>query len=206
MKKIIVIIVLSLLISCKKSIIVPDITAIYVEDARKVVTENKLIPEIEYIFSNSVEKDYVISTEPILGSSVEENSRILLKVSKGYIYKISDKALISWINSNFQDDESWNFDLPIVKQGKIEIIVYPLLSNKQNLAFRDYCNVKFNTDNSDTFICNIDSSKYDQFNKIVINIDLENNDYNLPTNLFIDAYFDVNGVERTTSLKFTIEW
>lgn len=206
MKKLIVIIVLCLLISCKKSIIVPDLTAVYVEDARKVVTENKLIPEIEYIFSNSVEKDYVISTEPILGSNVEENSRILLKVSKGYLYKISDNALISWIESNFQNDESWSFDLPIVKQGKIEIIVYPLLSNKQNLTFRDYCNVKYNTDNSDTFICNIDSSKYDQFNKIVINIDLKNNDFNLPTNLFIDTYFDVDGVERTTSLKFTIEW
>lgn len=206
MKKLFVIIVLSLFVSCAKSIVIPDLTAIYVDDARKVVTENKLIPEIEYTFSNSVIKDYVISTDPTPGESLKENSRILLIVSKGYLYKISENALISWIGSSYINDESWSFDLPIVKQGIVEIIVYPFLTNKQNIIFRDYCNVKFDTDSNDTFICKIDSSEFDQFNKIVLTIDLKNNDFDVPTNLFIDTYFDIGDVERTTSLKFTIEW
>ena len=64
-------------------IMVPDVFNESLEDAQKLLEENKLKYRMEEQESNEVQTGYAIGTNPPAGSAVEEGAEVILYISKG---------------------------------------------------------------------------------------------------------------------------
>ncbi|MBR6229836.1 MAG: Stk1 family PASTA domain-containing Ser/Thr kinase [Eubacterium sp.] len=65
------------------SIVVPDVFNESLEDAQKLLEENKLTFRMEEQDSDEVQAGYAIGTNPVAGSAVEEGTEVILYISKG---------------------------------------------------------------------------------------------------------------------------
>lgn len=70
--------------SSPKDIKVPDVSNLTVEEAKaKLVDANLEVSDVQQVKSDTVEEGKVVETNPKVGSSVKEKSKVVLKVSAG---------------------------------------------------------------------------------------------------------------------------
>ena len=66
-----------------KEVKVPDVKGMSEDEAMRILTDKKLVPEFDYEFSDSVEEGEVISTDPEAGNSIEEGKTVNVIICKG---------------------------------------------------------------------------------------------------------------------------
>lgn len=66
-----------------KEVVVPDVVNEHYEDAIKELEEKKLIVKEEYIYSEDIEEDHVIKTNPKADKTVKEESVVTIFISQG---------------------------------------------------------------------------------------------------------------------------
>ncbi len=62
---------------------IPDLRGQTEENARQMLTDRNLVPEVVEVNDDEVQEGYVVRSEPEYGSQVEENSTVRIYVSKG---------------------------------------------------------------------------------------------------------------------------
>ena len=82
-----------------KDLKVPDVTGIGEDEAQKILSDLKLIPEFEYEFSDSIGEGDVVSTNPKAGAKITEGKKITVIVSKG-----SEKKEVPSLVGNSKSD------------------------------------------------------------------------------------------------------
>ena len=76
-----------------KELKVPDVKGMSEDEAMRILTDKKLVPEFDYAFSDDVEEGEVISTDPEVGTAIEEGKTVTVLISKG-TKKVSVPKLI----------------------------------------------------------------------------------------------------------------
>lgn len=199
--------------ACSTKTKVPDFSNANYEDAKNILSTMGLIPIIEYEYSDDVDKDIVIRTEPTTDSKVENNSKVTVYVSKGQSVITSKEAVLTWYNiGNGQDD--WKFDTPYIEDNILHID----------------CNVKFSKVmkwKSTDGICGFGKASInDSFDKVVpikiaydsqswttseythfsLEISLADLGVDKPTDLYCDLIADNNGIDNHVRAGFSISW
>lgn len=194
---------------------IPDVVNIELTDGKSVLTNMGLLPVIEYEFSDSIEKDKIVRTNPSIGSDVDENSKITLYVSKGPSLIHSKDSVITWYNiSNQQDD--WQFSSPYISENILYIECYDVIFGSA-MIWEDRYNEGFGFGTAsvnDTFdkVVPVDI-KYEKqsygageaqsFTLIVPLSDLE---VDKPTDLYLRLGAKVNGNYKEININFSITW
>lgn len=99
---------------------VPDVANTDEATAKSILSANSLIPSIKYIYDDTVEEGNVISTEPAALTTVSENTKITVYISKGPSYLEASDARISWYHLSDKEDK-WEFYTPYIEEGVLYI-------------------------------------------------------------------------------------
>ena len=117
-------IMLTLTGCASNQITIPDIYNVSINDGRSVLSSMGLIPQIEYIYNDSIAKDNIIYSEPSIGTPVEQGTKVVIYVSKGPSIIYSTNSYLSWnyITNGVEDD--WEFYSPYIKDNYLYIECY----------------------------------------------------------------------------------
>lgn len=66
-----------------KELKVPDVKGMSEDEAMRILTDKKLVPEFDYAFSDDVDEGDVISTDPEAGTTIEEGKTVTVIICKG---------------------------------------------------------------------------------------------------------------------------
>lgn len=99
---------------------VPDISEAAESDGRNVLSTMGLIPVVEEMSSDDVEKGIIINTSPAAGSEVEPNSKVKIYVSSGPNRIDSKNSYGHWQYVGKAEDD-WKFANPYIEDGNLYI-------------------------------------------------------------------------------------
>ena len=208
MKRISLIISSLVLVSCAAStVVIPDISSVDEATAKTLLSQKTLIPSIEYEFSDSIDKGLVIKTVPIIGSSVKQDEKVKIWISKGPRKITSSSSWVEWENGA----DEYDFFAPYIEDGILIIESTMKFSKKYEL--KDYENggagygrASINDTFSKTVPLAIETEdkifSANTLESFKIKIPVNDLDVQKPTTIYIEFYLTTN--EYT--MNFSISW
>lgn len=195
---------------------VPDLSGTDVSSAKSIITGLGLVPTVEEEYSDEIEAELVISTDPVSGMEVEPNSKVKIVVSKGPSRIDSADSTITWTYVSSYGKDEWNYYAPYIEDGKLHI-------NCHDVKFSS--SVKWRDPQSegegfgqasitDTFdksvplriIWKKQSVSYGEKQDLEIVIPVTDLDVQKPTTLYLRLFAEINGEQQDVKLTFTITW
>ena len=194
---------------------VPDIEGLDEDTAKNVLSSNGLIPNMEYVYNDAVNKGDVIGTDPGAGTVVQKNQKITVYVSKGPEYIMAADSRITWWNVGNAQDQ-WQFYTPYIQDNVLYIECY-------SVTFA--ANVKWHDDYSTGLIIgeatlNDTTSKvtpisaaygkqsyaYNEEQSFTLQIPLKDLGVERPASADVVLYAYVNGAWKEINIRFTMTW
>lgn len=202
-----------------KMVKLPDVSDTDLDSAKAVLINKGFLITIKEKYSDTVPKGNVIGTEPEGGTMLEENSKIVLLVSKGPSLIDSKNSTISWYPLDSKSPDKWEFASPFIVDEYLYILCAPTFGV-------DFCfkNTGFGTASiSDTFdkqtpIRLFDSDLLDfpeekqvkkgEEQEFYIRIPLAQLDSDRPTHVAcrISVLVGAKKEERNIDVSFSISW
>ena len=208
---IIALIIISIIfIISKLGIEVPSLYEVTEQTAISILTNNSLIPNVTYEYSDYAKEGTVFRTYPAGGTRVKENSVVEIVVSKGPSYILSKSSTMEWWDVNYNRKDSWNFYSPYIKEGYLYIDCQATFGSSFNWkdngfgtasvndTFDKTVPLKINIDNS-----NVQSGINQEFTLVIPINDL---DVQKPTTLYTLLCIERNGKQEDIRVNFTISW
>lgn len=193
----------------------PDLGGSDLSSAKILITNLGLVPVVSEEYSDEVEPELVIGTDPVAGSEVDPSSQVTILISKGPKLVTSANSTMSWTYVSYGEDK-WNFASPYIEDGKLHVE----FSNVKLMAA-----VKWKDDQKNGYGFGL-ASITDTFNKTVplqINWDTQYNGYGKsqdlevvipmtdldvqrPTNLYMKLFAYIDGSDEEVKLDLSITW
>jgi len=198
---------------------VPDISGVNESSAETILINNSLIPVIEYLYSNSVDEELVIRTDPEAFEEVDKDTRITLYVSKGewppIIY--SESSHIQWYNVSGSSGDYYSFYSPEISYGMIKIEITVIYNSSYSMEWMDdnndgygYGSASLSSNLSDSVHLWIEyenrtiSSGVEQ--TITIFCDADELGVNKPTELYTEWCVKLDNESYIIQVSFDITW
>lgn len=193
------------------SVIIPDIKSVDESTAKILLAQKTLIPSIEYEFSDLIEKDLVIRTDPAIGSSVEQDQKVKIWISKGPKIIESINSTIEW--SDGADDFDYYglriedgvliIDMEITASKKYELYKYSVQNEGFGRAsisdtFSKTVPIRIITDNQ-----YFEAKTLEEFQ---IQLSVNDLDVQKPTTIYIEIYFVKNDRATDYKMNFSASW
>jgi hypothetical protein len=208
MKRILVVVASLVLVACAGSnVVIPDISSVDESTAKTLLAQKSLIPSIEYEFSDSVEKGLVIKTDPKIGSSLKQDEKVKIWISKGPRKITSSASSVEWENGA----DKYEFYAPYIEDGILIIDSEMIFSKKYEL--KDYENTGEGYGRAsitDTFAKTVplaietDDKIFNAktMESFKIKIPVNDLDVQKPTTIYIEFYLTTNEYK----MNFSISW
>lgn len=200
-----ILLVILLIILNAGRIAVPNLYNISLENAQTILTNNGLIPNIEYDYDDSVAEGNIISSEPSFGDKVKKNGNVTIIVSKGPSHVTSQSSIINWTNVSSNDDD-WNFTNPYIKEGYLYIECTPKFGRKLTWKDDGYGQASINDtfDKTIPVAVNYENKEMvaNKEQNITLKMSVNDLDVKKPTTLYLKLYTE----ETDISINFSISW
>jgi hypothetical protein len=208
MKRIFILMASLALVACAGSnVVIPDISSVDESTAKTLLSQKTLIPSIEYEFSDSVEKGLVIKTDPIIGSTVKQDEKVKIWISKGPRKITSSASSVEWESGA----DKFEFYAPYIEDGILIIDSEMTFSKKYELKDYEKTSEGYGRASiTDTFAKTVPLAietddkifSANTLESFKIKIPVNDLDVQKPTTIYIEFYLTTN--EYT--MNFSISW
>lgn len=200
-----------------KRVKLPDVSGTDFDSAKAVLISKGFLITVEEDYSDSVKEGDVIGTNPKGGTMLEENSKVVLIVSKGPSLVECKDATISWYHIDSSSPDEWNFGGPFIYQDKLYIQCETVFGTEFTFKGKGFGDASI----TDTFdkkapITILDTSlkersenkqvKKGEKEEFVLCIPLAQLDAARPTHVACELIILVGDKEKHISVSFNISW
>jgi hypothetical protein len=210
MKKKLTLIFISFLISAcsNASIIIPDISLVDENTAKTLLAQKTLIPNVEYEFSDSIEKGLVVKSNPEIGATAKPDEKVTIYISKGPKKIYATNSNVSWEDSR---DKFQYFKDPFIEDGYFILDVELKFYKQYELKDFDSNGGGYGRASiSDTFdkVVPLQIETNDKvldpkdFEQLRIKIPVNDLDVQKPTTLYFQLYFK----DKTYDMNVSASW
>ena len=102
-----------------KMVKLPDVSGTDLDSAKAVLINKGFLITIEEQYSDTIRAGDVVDTNPKSGTMLEENSKVILIISKGPSMIECKDATIEWYNIDSNAPDDWNFSTPTIYNGNL---------------------------------------------------------------------------------------
>lgn len=195
--------------------VIPDIKGIDVNDAKSVLSSMGLIPSLEYIYSNTMDKDLVIGTKPSIGTKVESNSKVTIQISKGPSRIDSVSSYMHWDYVGRAKDE-WQFYDPYIEDEVLHLHCTEVIYGT-SFEWKDRNNSGYAAGSAsinDTFDKTVPVKLYYSDQKVAagkaqdfkLEVPLSDLNVDTPTDMYFKVAIIVGGREKELTFNIAINW
>ena len=191
---------------CGAQITIPDVENLDVDTAKTLLVSKGLIPKVEYEFNNDYEYNMVISTNPSIGTKVDEDTPVTIYVCKGPSY-----YELPW--SEAEDGWGTKGHTNVwVENGYLYITVYIGCKSEYKVEFYgDFGDASINDTFDKTVPIDViyDSKNIDNTGELTyfdFKIPLSDLGVQKPTNINVRYYLKINGERKTGRADFDLSW
>ena len=194
---------------------VPDLSGSDLDSAKVLLTNLGLVPIVTEEYSDDVEAESVIGTEPVAGSEAEPSAQVKILISKGPKIVYSADSQLSWTFVSYGEDD-WNFESPYIDEGmlhvkftkvKLQAVVKWKDDQKNGYGF-GLASI------SDTFNKTVplklnwerQYSNFGQSQAFEVVVPITDLDVQRPTNLYMKLYAYIDGSDEEVKLDLSITW
>ncbi len=131
---------ITIYVSKGPSVTIPDLAGVDETSAVASVSGKKLLPIVEYEYSDDYQKGNVIRTKPAAGSVVEEDTRVTIYVSKGPSIIVATDGTVGWYSVDSKKEDDW--DLNYIKIEKEYLYIYCAITPGVSFKIRNFSNVQ----------------------------------------------------------------
>jgi hypothetical protein len=210
-----VVLAMSLAACGSSSVKVPDLSGSDLESAKTLLTDMGLVPLVSEEYSDDVEPNLVVGTDPIAGESLEPSSKVTILVSKGPSLVVSSDSTMEWTYVSYGEDD-WNFESPYIENGQLHV-KFSDVKLKATVKWKDDQDQGYGfglasiTDTFDKTIplrINYDRqySSFGQSQDLEVVVPLTDLDVQKPTNLFLKLFAYIDGSDEEVKLDLSITW
>ena len=199
--------------ACLNGVNVPDLTDVEVDVAKNILSNNGLIPVVEYAYDDEITYGNVVKTEPESGAIVSKNQTVRVYVSKGPAFLRSKDSTITWYDISDKDDE-WSFINPYIDSGIMYIDCTPKFGI--DMSWKEYKNgygfgeASINDTFDKTVPIKIKAEKAktnaNEEQNITLEIPLEDLTVQKPTTMYLKLIGLVDGQQENIMINFAISW
>ena len=185
-------------------IAVPDVTETEEAIAKTVLTNNGLVPKVEYEYSDTVAAGTVIRTQPVAGEQVEPNTKITLYVSLGPSKIYCKNAIINW----YYAKDEWQLYKPYLEDGYLYIDCDVAFAD--DMKWADYATAALDLSFSQSvpvtvYYENKSCSAY-QTQQVLFKVPVSGLGEERPSSLYLRMYMIIDGKEIYADIDLSIEW
>lgn len=195
----------------------PDVSGTDFDSAKAVLINKGFLIIVKEKYSDTVKPGDVIGTEPKGEIMLEENSKVILLVSKGP-HKITAKnATISWNSIDINNPDDWNFAAPQIIDDFLYIYCSPTFGTTFTFKSTGFGNASI-TDSFDKKvpITLVDDAlrkfpenkevKKGEETEFYLRIPMAQIDSDRPTHIACELAILVGKQEKNISVEFNISW
>ena len=193
---------------------IPDITGTDINTAKNLLSANKLIPVVAEEYSD-VEAGSVIRTNPNVGSTVDENSKVTIVVSKGPRRIDSKNSYGHWQYISYAEDK-WEFYTPYIEDGTLYIeatITFAIATTWQDSYEKGIgggvASINDTFDKTVPVSVQYDKQSHNAGEEQSITIEIPTTDLDVqkPTTIYLQLYLDNGGQSvKTVECDFSMTW
>jgi hypothetical protein len=208
-KKLTFIILGFFLLGCSNSsIVIPDISLVDESTAKTLLAQKTLIPNVQYEFSDSIEKGLVIKSNPEIGATAKPDQKVTIFISKGPSKIYATNSNVSWEDSR---DKFQYFKDPFIEDGyfilDVELKFYKQFELKDFDSNGGGYGRASITDTFDKVVpLEIETSDKvldpKDFEQLRIKIPVNDLDVQKPTTLYFQLYF----IGETYDMNVSVSW
>ena len=194
---------------------VPDLAGSDLDSAKILLTNLGLVPVVTEEYSDEVEVDFVIGTEPAAGEGVDPSSKVTVVLSNGPSLVTAADSTMSWTYVSYGEDE-WNFESPYIEEGKLHV-KFSDVKLKAAVKWKDDQQNGYGfglASITDTFDKTVpltinwgrQYSSFGQSQDLEVVIPLTDLDIQKPTNLYMKLFAYIDGSDEEVKLDLSVTW
>lgn len=203
-----IIIIPIIILSNINKVDVPYVYDVKEETAVAILTQNNLVPIVQYEYNEDVENGYVIYTSP--NGTVDKNSTVYVYVSKGPSYVKAIDSVINWNYINPLNEDSWIFNAPYISEGYLYIKCTVTFGTSFEWKSGGFGTASINDTFDKTVPLDIitDDEKVTAGKETTFTLKVSTSDLDVqkPTSLYTSLLMLINGNTNYISANFSISW
>lgn len=204
LKRMVCVLLAFILLGCSTKVVIPDVIGADETTAKTILTDNGIVPIVEYDYNQEFTEGIVYKMQPQVNSKVEKNSKVTISVSKGKELIYSTDSVLSWYHVYGSESDYWEFENPYIERGYLIVNLTPTINSKYPFEWEEYGYASIN----DTFSKSVPIRFKPISNNgdYMLEIPLDDLDVKKPTTLYIQLNALINNQQKEANLELRISW
>jgi len=204
LKGVVCVLLVFMLLGCSTKVAIPDVIGADESTAKTILTDNGIVPIVEYDYNQNFAEGIVYKMQPQVNSKVEKNSKVTISVSKGKELIYSTDSVLSWYHVYGSESDYWEFENPYIGRGYLIVNLTPTINSKYPFEWEEYGYASIN----DTFSKSVPIrfKPISNYGDYTLEIPLDDLDIKKPTTLYIQLNALINNQQKEVNLELRISW